>query len=157
GQVTDKTTGQPVAALMRYVAFADNPYLKEASRLRDIDNIETRTAADGFFALVGLPGRGLLAAKAADREAEGRYVMAAGADEIKGPHWGEDHFDTEPQPCNPSEFNTLVEVDPAKDAEPIVRDLVLDPCKTVTGTIVDPDGQPVKGASLDGERGVRFH
>jgi hypothetical protein len=157
GRVTDKATGRPVAALVRYGAFVDNPHLKEAPGFRTSDHDMVRTAEDGSFTLVGLPGRGLLAAKAADREEEGRYVTGAGADEIQGPRYGADHFNTEPGPCNPYEFNTLAEVNPAKDAGSIVRDLVLDPGRTVTVTIVDPDGKPVKGASIDGVRGVWLH
>jgi hypothetical protein len=83
--------------------------------------------------------------------------MAVGAEEIKGPRWHGDHFDTEPSPLRLAEFNTLVEINPAKDAESIVRDVVLDPGKTVTGTIVDPDGKPVKGVDVDHVGGVWFH
>jgi RNA polymerase sigma factor (sigma-70 family) len=159
GRVTDKATGRPVAARVRYGAFVDNPHLKEAPGLRNSDgeHVEARTAEDGSFSLVALPGHGLLAAKAADREQEGHYITGAGADEIKGPHYGEDHFNTEPSAIDPSEFNTLAEVNPAKDAESVVCDLVLDPGKTVTGTIVDPDGKPVTGASIDRVRGVWLH
>jgi RNA polymerase sigma factor (sigma-70 family) len=157
GRVTDRATGRPVAAVVRYVAFVDNPHVKEASRLRDIDDIETRTDEDGSYTLVALPGRGLLAAKAANRQREGCYVTAAGVDEIKGPRWGDEHFDTAPQPIDPSEFNTLAEVNPARDAASVVQDLAFDPGKTVAGTIVDPDGKPVTGASIDGARGVWLH
>jgi RNA polymerase sigma factor (sigma-70 family) len=159
GCVTDKATGRAIVARVRYGAFTDNPHVKEAPDLRDTDSdhFEVRTAEDGSFTLVGLPGHGLLAAKAADREQEGRYVTAAGADAIKGPRFGEDHFNTVPQPIDPSAFNTLADVNPAKGAEAVVRDLVLDPGKTVTGTIVDPDGKPVTGASIDGVRGVWLH
>jgi RNA polymerase sigma factor (sigma-70 family) len=156
GRVTDKATGRPVAALVRYGAFSDNPHLREAAGFRNSDSDQTRTAKDGSFSLVGLPGRGLLAVKAADRQ-DGRYLMAVGADEIKGPRWGGDHFDTEPSALRTAEFNTLVEVNPAKDAESIVRDVVLDPGKTVTGTIVGPDGKPVKGVDVDHVGGVWFH
>jgi protocatechuate 3,4-dioxygenase beta subunit len=159
GRVTDKATGKPVPALVQYFAFEDNPHLREAPGLlhdrRGNDNGEVRTAKDGSYTLVGLPGRGLLAAKAADRQEEGRYLMGQGADDIKGARLG-DSFDTQPRGCDPAEFNTLAEVNPARDAESIVCDLALDPGKTVTGTIVDPDGQPVKGASIDGVRGVWF-
>jgi RNA polymerase sigma factor (sigma-70 family) len=159
GRVTDKETGRPVRAVVSYGAFADNPHVKEAPGFRDsdTDHLQTRTAADGSFTLVGLPGRGLLAAKPANREQESSYITAAGADEIKGTRWDDDHFNTEPQPINVSQFNTLAEVNPAKDAESVVCDLVLDPGKTVTGTVVDPDGKPVTGASIDGVRGVWLH
>ncbi len=154
GRVTDRETGRPVAALVRYGAFVDNP---EARALRDCEYIEVRTADDGSFTLLGLPGRGLLAAKAADLEQEGRYVMAAGADRIKGPLFGEDNYNTEPSAIDPREFNTLAEINPAGGAGSVVRDLVLDPGKTVTGTFVDPDGKPVKGVSIDNVRGVWFN
>jgi RNA polymerase sigma factor (sigma-70 family) len=149
GRVTDKETGQPVPALVRYLAFYDNPHLKEAPGFRNSEEVEARTTKDGSFTLVGLPGRGLLAVKAADRK-EGRYLMACGADRIKGPRFDRDHFNTEPSACNPAEFNTLVALDPARDAGSIVQNLVLDPGKTVTGTIVDPDGKPVTGVRFDG-------
>jgi hypothetical protein len=156
GRVTDKATGRPVAALVRYGAFVDNPHLKEAPGFGDTDHVTTRTAEDGSFTLVGLPGRGLLAAKAADWQ-DGRYVMAVGADEIEGPRLGDVHFHTQPSPCDPFEFNTLAEVNAAKDAESIVRDLVLDPGQTVTGTVVDPDGKPVKGVRIDSVGRGWFH
>jgi RNA polymerase sigma factor (sigma-70 family) len=157
GRVTDKATGRPVAAVVRYGAFVDNPHLKEAPGFRNSDHDTVRTAEDGSFTLVGLPGRGLLAAKPADREEEGRYVMGAGADEIQGPRFGADRFNTEPSAIDPYQFNVLTAINPAQDAEPIVRDLVLDPGRTVTVTMVDPDGRPVKGASIDGVRGVWLH
>src|SRR5262249_5394404 len=156
GRVTNKETGRPVAALVEYFAFDDNAYLKEAPGFRDVYQAETRTAADGSYSLLALPGRGLLAVKAASRELEGHYLMAVGAGQIKGPRDG-DNFITHPHICHITRFNTLVAVDPARDAESLVRDLVLDPGKTVTGTIVDPDGQPVKGASIDSVHGVWFH
>jgi RNA polymerase sigma factor (sigma-70 family) len=156
GRVTDKVTGRLVPALVRYGAFSDNSHLREAAGFRGTDSDQTRTAKDGSFTLVSLPGRGLLAVKAADHQ-DGRYLMAVGADEIKGPRWGGDHFDTEPSALRPAEFNTLVEINPAKDAETIVRDVVLDPGKTVTGTIVGPDGKPVQGVDVDHVGGVWFH
>jgi RNA polymerase sigma factor (sigma-70 family) len=156
GRVTDKETGRPVRARVRYAAFSDNPHVKEAPGLSNSDDIETRTAADGSFTLLGLPGRGLLAAKAADRQ-DGRYVMSVGAEKIKGPMYGRDNYNTEPRPLDPSEFNVVVEVNPARGTESIVRDLALDPGKTVTGTIVGPDGKPVPGCSIDSVRGLWFH
>src|SRR5207248_1828277 len=76
GRVTDRETGRPVPALVRYVAFVGNPHLEESPGFRHNDDLEVRTGEDGSFALLALPGRGLLAAKAADREVEGRYVRA---------------------------------------------------------------------------------
>jgi hypothetical protein len=156
GRVTDKETGRPVPALVRYGAFENNPHLEGAPGFRNGEPVEAQTAEDGSFTLVGLPGRGLLAAKAADRQ-DGRYVMAVGADEIQGPRFGRHHFNTEPSPCDPFEFNTLAAVNPARGAGSIVRDLVLDPGKTVTGTVVGPDGKPVEGGRIDGAVRDWFH
>jgi hypothetical protein len=159
GRVTDKETGRPVPALVEYFAFRDNPHLRETPGLlsdrRANSHGGVRTAKDGSFTLLGLPGRGLVAAKAADRKEEGRYIMALGADQIRGPRKG-DSFSTEPHTCDAPQFNTLVAVNPAKDAGSIVCNFVLDPGQTVTGTIVDPDGRPVNGARIDSIGGVWF-
>jgi hypothetical protein len=149
GRVTDKETGRPVAARVQYGAFVDNPHLKETADFTGSERIEVRTAADGSFSLVGLPGRGLLAVKAADRK-EGRYRMSVGAGAIQGPRFGHTDFHTEPALLNQAEFNTLVAINPARDAEAIVANVVLDPGKTVTGTLVDPDGKLVTGGRMDG-------
>ena len=82
--------------------------------------------------LLGLPGPGLLAAKAADRQ-DGRYLMGAGADAIRGPRYDRDHFDTEPSPCYVAEFNTLAAVSHAADAGPVVR--LLRETRTVNAAI----------------------
>jgi hypothetical protein len=114
-----------------------------------------RTGEDGSFTLLGLPGRGLIATKAADREQQGRYLMAVGADDIQGLREG--RFVTHPHICDATLYNTLVEINPPKDAESIVCDVVLDPGKSVSGTILDPDGRPLKGASIDSVFGVWYH
>jgi hypothetical protein len=145
-----------VPASVAYFAFADNPHLKEAPEFRGTElHGAVPTAEDGSFTLVGLPGRGLLVAQAAGRQEE-RYVMASGADEIEGPRFGSEHIDTEPSVIDPHRFNILAAINPAKGAEAIERDLVLDPGKTVTGTVVDPDGKPVKGVTIEPVRGVGF-
>jgi len=153
GRVTDKQTGGPVSALVTYFAFDDNANLREAPGYRDSHSIDVQTGADGSFTVIGLAGRGLIAAKAADRAQQGHYLMAVGADVIKGPR-DADSFITHPNICHIPGYNTLVEVDPARDAESIMCNIALDHGKTVTGTIVDPDGDPVKGASIDSMFGV---
>jgi RNA polymerase sigma factor (sigma-70 family) len=157
GRVTDKATGRPVPALVEYGAFADNPFLKEAAGYRDgdSDRAQVRTAADGSFTLLGLPGPGLVAAKATDPEDEGRYLTGLGADAIHGPR-NRDSFDTEPYGRDPFEFHALAAVCPAREATAVVCDLVLDPGRTVTGTLVDPDGKPVSGAGIEVVRGSGF-
>lgn len=146
GRVTDKDTGQPVAARVEYFAFEDNPQFQEGGVLRGL-SFHTPTTPDGSFTLVGLPGRGLLAAKSTYQERyqeKKRYLMDVGVSSIKGPirtHLGR---------WSAMQFNTVVEIDPARDAESIHQDIALHPRKTVTGTVVGPDGQPLAGASIRG-------
>jgi protocatechuate 3,4-dioxygenase beta subunit len=155
GRVTDKGTGRPVRAQVEYFAFLDNPNLREAPGFRGAGHVAAQTGADGSFALVGLPGRGLLAAKAGGGE-ERRYVMASGAGRIKGADRGH-HFITYPFICAAPLFNTVVEINPARGAETLTCDVALDPGKTVTGTVVDPDGKPLEGVSVDGSWGLSLH
>jgi protocatechuate 3,4-dioxygenase beta subunit len=156
GRVTDGETGRPVHAVVAYFAFADNPHLKEVPEFRGPElHGSVHTAEDGSFTLLGLPGPGLLVAQAAGRLGE-RYVTASGADQIKGPRFGAEYFNTEPSPIEPSRFNALAAVNPNKDARSVVRDLVLDPGKKVAGSIVGPDGKPVQGASIEPVQGIGF-
>jgi hypothetical protein len=131
GRVTDKGTGQPVPAVVEYFAFADNPHYKEGGVLWGL-SFQKRTAADGSFTLVGLPGRGLLAAKASIGDGYGyekQYLMNVGADKIKGPiitHLG---------PWIAWQFNTVVEISPAREAASIRQDITLDPVKKEPGEL----------------------
>ena len=77
GKVSDKATGKPVPAVVEYFVFVDNPHRDEARRLH---GGEVPTRPDGSFELVGLPGRGLVAARAA----KDHYLVGQGADKIAG-------------------------------------------------------------------------
>jgi RNA polymerase sigma factor (sigma-70 family) len=152
GRVTDKETGQPVAARVEYFAFADNPHFQARGVLWGL-SFHTPTAPDGSFTLVGLPGRGLLAAKSTYLEGfeEGkRYLMDVGVANIKGP------IQTHLGPWLAMQFNTVVEINPARDAESIHQDLALHRKKTVTGTVVGPDGKPLAGVYVNGLGGIQI-
>jgi RNA polymerase sigma factor (sigma-70 family) len=151
GRVTDKETGQPMAARVEYFAFADNPQFQEGGVLWGL-SFHTPTAPDGSFTLVGLPGRGLLAAKSSYMEGyqeKKPYLMDVGAANIKGP------IRTHLGPWISMQFNTVVEVNPARDAESIHQDLALHLRKIVTGTVVGPDGKPLAGVYVNGLAGIR--
>jgi RNA polymerase sigma factor (sigma-70 family) len=133
GRVTDKATGQPVSAGVAYFPFPDDP------RLRDYPAGGHQGAAgdDGRFEIAVPPGRGVLIAHTSG----GRYVRAAGADRIEGlnriPDLARRPFHVVP------DYQAIAEVNPAAGAGPLTRDLELVPARTVTGTVVDPDGKPV--------------
>jgi hypothetical protein len=144
GRVTDKATGKPVRAKVRYAAFRDNPHLRGAPGFDGSARAATR--ADGSFTVLGLPGRGLLAVKAE----EDRFLPSVGADRIKAA----DKLVTNIEfiRTNPTflsvEYHAFVQVNLAADAKDAACDVALDPGRTVTGTLVDPDGRPVEGVRV---------
>jgi RNA polymerase sigma factor (sigma-70 family) len=143
GKVTDKVTGKGVQTYLEYLVFADNPFRKTVPGFATNRYFQTRE--DGSFRLVGLPGRGLVAV----RDPADRYVIGVGADKIKG-QGEQGFFQTYPYFCHPSHHHTLVEVNPGKDARAVTCPVVLDPGRTVTGTVVGPDGKPLVGAQVFG-------
>jgi hypothetical protein len=156
GRITHKETGRPVRAVVDYFVFSDNPFLQEAPDYVGNNYPEGEPIApDGTFTVLAFPGRGLLAAKAATPH-EADFVVGSGAEMILDRRNGKG-FDTKPRPCYAADYNTLVEINPKKGEVALTRDLVLDPGKTVTGTILDPEGKPLKGASIHGVHGIRFH
>jgi RNA polymerase sigma factor (sigma-70 family) len=136
GKVTDKATGKPVPAMVRYIVLGDNPNLAAAPGAT-FDEVQTK--GDGTFRFAGLPGR---AAVTAQSFAAG-YLPDVGGDKIKGLR---DTFQV-------FRFNTAAEVNPEKGAESVTCDLTLDPGRTLTGTVVGPDGKPLTGVRVTGCRG----
>jgi RNA polymerase sigma factor (sigma-70 family) len=139
GKVTDKATGRPAAAVVEYFVLLDNPNRAKARALH-LRPVPTRP--DGSFELEGLPGPGLVAARAAK---EG-YAVGVGADKIAGLVEG-GYFPTDPHICEPQYYHAIAAIDPAGDARSLACDLALDPGITLSGTVIGPDGQPVAGCS----------
>jgi RNA polymerase sigma factor (sigma-70 family) len=158
GRVTDRATGQPVQARVDYLAFADNPFLKEAAGFRDSSAAAHLARRDGTFTLVGMPGRGIVTARVpqrlSSRRQELRYLVGVGADGIKGMD-SDGTFATSPYLVHPSLVNTLVGVDLARDQREVTCNLVLDPGKPVKGTVVDVDGKPISGVRVRAAWGQR--
>jgi protocatechuate 3,4-dioxygenase beta subunit len=148
GRVTDKATGQPVQAVVEYFAFADNPDLREIKGLGSSGVVSSKK--DGSFALAALRGRGIVAVKT-DEMRWGMYLHGQGAEAISGPRDERiDSFVTRPYMCTTFRFDTLVGIEPDAKAESVACDVQVDPGKTVKGTILDPDGKPLAGASIRG-------
>src|SRR5262249_37563650 len=102
---------------------------------------------DGTFRFVGLPGRGLVAARAWGD----RHILGAGAENIKGIA-NEGFFNTYPHLLFPVHYHRLVEIDVAEDAGPVTCDMVLDPGQTLAGKVLGPDGNRLAGARSSGLR-----
>jgi RNA polymerase sigma factor (sigma-70 family) len=166
GRVTDRVTGRPVQAVVQYFAFVDNPQLRTVKSFSGSTAVSSKK--DGSFTLTALPGRGIVAVQT-DEMRRGTYLFGQGADAISCPREARGYFLSRPYICVPGQFNTLVGIDPAEEkgtgplnagvlspflpiakAESITCDVQLDPGKTVQGTILDPDGKRLAGASIRG-------
>jgi RNA polymerase sigma factor (sigma-70 family) len=147
GRVTDKATGKPVASGIEYFSLSDNPHLKNVR----LDNTNWQgTKDDGSFRTVVLPGPGILAV----RSNYERYRKGIGADRIKGQRakGGFEMILTRPYLLHPGNYHVLVPINPEAGAESITCNVVLDPGRTLAGIVVDPDGQPLAGARVSGEK-----
>jgi RNA polymerase sigma factor (sigma-70 family) len=144
GKVTDGRTGQPVRARLRYAVFLDNPHLRGVPAY---DGSETVVSgADGSYAVLGLPGRGLLAVKAE----EDRFLPSVGADKVPQADKIVTNFELiETNPPLPTfEYHAFVSVNPPDDKKAFGCDVRLDPGRTVSGTLLDPEGKPLAGVTV---------
>jgi RNA polymerase sigma factor (sigma-70 family) len=137
GKVVDKATGTPVPGIVEYFLFGDNPRRAEISQLH---GGEVATGADGTFELIGLPGRGLVAARAA----QDHYLAGQGAASIAG---ADEHgwFRTEPHICQPGFFHAVIAIEPAQGTDTLTCELAVDHGNSRAGTVFDPSGKPVAG------------
>ena len=97
--------------------FDDNPHRGDA---RPLHGKEIRARADGSFELMGLPGRGLVAARAL----KDLYLIGQGADKIAGAD-NNGYFRTGPHICVPEQLHAIVAIEPAEDARYLDCDVAL--------------------------------
>jgi RNA polymerase sigma factor (sigma-70 family) len=144
GRVTDKVTGKPVRARVRYGTFLDNPHWRGVP---GYDGSATAvTGKDGSFAVLGLPGRGLLAVKAE----EDRYLPSVGADKVPAADKGRTNFEwIQSHPLFvTAEYHAFAPVNPTEDGKDAACDIALDPGRSVEGTILGPDDKPLSGVRM---------
>jgi RNA polymerase sigma factor (sigma-70 family) len=147
GQVTDKATGKPVHGYVMTYTFNDNPLLRTFPGYRDSHAPFAQLDADGRFAIAALPGRGLVAV----RSDLARYMGPRGIETIKGLSQDRNSFATSPLNCTVGDFHAIVEINPDGGTRSLELQLQVNPGRSVSGTVVDPDGRPIggtKGAGL---------
>src|SRR5262249_4419917 len=150
GRVTDKATGEPVAAGVEYYALVDNPNLKN-TRLNGPNWYGTKD--DGSYRALALPGPGLITVLST----HDRYRMGVGADAVKGPRDPNvDLIIAQPHLVHPGNYHALVPINPEPGAESITCDVVLDPGRTLKGVVVSPDGQPLAGCQVSGQKAMNY-
>ncbi len=173
GRLTDKSTGRPVVGSVVYYAFADNAHLDEYPNFKrgsqemrvmtpgwDVEMTAPEMPAagqelapvvipgfDGRFTIPALPGRGLIAARAQEE----RYLHGSGVGAIRGFDRSMEAFPTYPFYCMTVDKHVFAEINPAPGVHEIALEVQVDPGRTVKGTIVGPDGQPI----LDGGTEIR--
>jgi RNA polymerase sigma factor (sigma-70 family) len=150
GRVYDKTTGKGVESTVSFLALSDNKFKKEAG---DNLSLQSSTNVDGRFRLVTIPGPGVLVAQVhGTRETSNgvrlhpypvvRYKLA--------------EFDAETRKrVNPTDIrlqfaNACKVLDLKEGGDAVSCDLVVDPGKTLTVKVQDPDGKPLAGAIASG-------
>jgi RNA polymerase sigma factor (sigma-70 family) len=147
GKVTNRATGQPVKAVVVYYPFSDNMNLKDCADASFLNNnvsdeAEYPTDASGRFRAAVLPGRGLLAVKAAepgflnaeplDGRTAGNVLYAPGVD-----------FAYYMYP-----YHALVPIEAPAAKTLVLPDIPLAPGRTQHIRIVDPAGKPVAGCKV---------
>ena len=143
GRVTDKTTGQPVSGIVSAYTFRDNPLVREFPGYELSYPPYVDFKDDGRYEVVALPGRGIIAC----RSELGRYRSGVGAEAIKG---NPKFFDTLPRPTSSDGYHALAAVDLDPKVESVTLDLQVDPGRSLSLTVIDPDGKPIGGTKASG-------
>jgi RNA polymerase sigma factor (sigma-70 family) len=144
GRVIDKATGKPIKADVEYHSFADNPHLKNVSSLGGVainERIDGRdkTAADGSFFVVGLPGPGLL-------------TVLADEDDYLKPERPANWKKLVPYVNSaPPLLHAWVPINPSEnDPKSTHIDIALEPAKPIDGRVLDADGKPLSNYFVAG-------
>jgi RNA polymerase sigma factor (sigma-70 family) len=164
GRVKDKATGRGViASLNYYPTEGPRPAPAAEAPYRNPYAGGNRSDADGKFRMLVARQRGILGA-VADGENSGHYRVGVGANKIEVVKEGKSPVIL-PSPVSPpgtlfaDQFDALIEVKPEKGATSVRCDLELDPGRTLTIHVRDPDGKPLAGALAFGQspRAFSYH
>jgi hypothetical protein len=134
GGLTDRSSGKPVSGTVEYRPAVNNA---NVSSDRDLASFEpVAVHKDGRFTLVALPGPGVVAATSASD----RFVTA----DVGQPS------NPQPVPNFGRQCHAFEAISPANPGHEYQCDLVLAPGPEPTVTILDPEGNPLKGATVSG-------
>jgi hypothetical protein len=151
GRITDRVTGKPVEARLRYATSLNNPHIDEVPGLRDVfyngnERGSYSTKDDGSFQIPVLTGPGLVSVHAQD------WNMDYAADDQEARKPNEAMF----IPFLYGIGSAWAEINPAETAASVTHDFPLNgaPLRTITGSVLDIEGKPLAGARYCGIYGL---
>jgi RNA polymerase sigma factor (sigma-70 family) len=144
GRLIDKATGKPAAGTVHYALLPANPQFVDVGRTGSLvgQHVDPRQfTEDGTFEMTVFPGAGVVYAQASDNrylpivvpEEDQKKGVAAG-----GLGVGDGVF---------VRGHAYQVIDPKEGAEPLKLDLEFLAGRTLTVTVVGPDGKPLTGAT----------
>jgi hypothetical protein len=145
GRVLEADTGNPVRGEVQYFVFADNPHLEDGLASPGTMFHYHDAGRDGTFRLVAFPGPGALTAFARRDE----YIQGAGVDTLKHKRQGTRSIQAYPNGIVPEEYQAVAEIEPAPATISMSRDLLLQRGRSLTVTVLGPDGKPVSGNEVE--------
>ena len=141
----------PVRGVVSYYPFADNPRAKDVTD----GNLEATSGDDGRYEMIVYPGRGVITARAKD----GDYLAGAGRDAIADLERVAPPADLYVSFPNTPRYHVIAEVNPSPETDALIRNLAFEHARTQTGSVVDPDGQPLNDVVAYGinREGIWIH
>jgi RNA polymerase sigma factor (sigma-70 family) len=160
GRVVDPATGKPPrAATVEYYPLFPNLHSKRLTNCHVLAASATTVRSDGAFRVAVLPGPGVLCVAASPRSAYAAAVVDEGAladlfhdgqDHGKGgqlriavENGGEGYLAV-------TKYSTLAFINPDEQAESLSRDIILAPARSLPGTVLGKDGEPLGGVEVRG-------
>jgi hypothetical protein len=139
GHVVDKVTRKPVSHVrVGYVAFADNPHVKDVPLVLEPPLASgAESSEDGACRVLALPGPGMILARTGDPT--NPYLSEPERDG----GLREGFLNTRPTFEIPGNYNLMTRIDRKDGTELLKLDLPLDPGETRKGTVIDPAGEPL--------------
>jgi RNA polymerase sigma factor (sigma-70 family) len=149
GRVTDRSTGRPVWGRVSAYSFRDDPHVRDYPGFEGSNMQYIPIKEDGRFEVVALPGRGIITCFSDQR----RYRLGVGAEAIQRSRY----FDTLPISTYREQYHVFAAVDLDPKVESATVDLQVDPGRSLTIQVIDPEGKPliptrVKGAGHGPQR-----
>lgn len=151
GRVSDKETGRPVHGRIVYLPYPSNPHAKDLPQFKsyNLHGPEDRFITDehGHFQVVGLPGAGIVEVVTF----EGPYPTGQGIEAIGDLPSQHDFADIDYCLAPQTGWITAVgKVEISEGEEAATVNLELTKGEMVRLHIVDPAGEPLAGATIDG-------